>query len=217
MSNAGRKRAPLPAPITEGQRLLQAICADRGLTYAAIAEATEANGPVQPMMWLRGETRPNAAARARIFGAFGIPPRAWDVPPGASFELAKGEPPPPQLHAAPLPPPAAPPAPRERGPRPTTLEACLSVIDTLEDAAAMPNLIASERIKLAESLGRMLALRARLETQAERAEDRIVREHPEWQRLKRVIVRTLAAHPAALKDLTAALGALGESLGGTES
>jgi hypothetical protein len=212
MASAGRKRAPLPAPITEGQRLLQATAADRGLTYAAIAADTEASSPVQPMSWLRGETRPNAAARARLFGAFGIPPRAWDVPPGAAFE----EPPPPQLHAAPQPPTAAPPAPRERGPRPTTLEACLSVIDTLEDAAAMPNLIASERIKLAESLGRMLALRARLETQAERAEDRIVREHPEWQRLKRVIVRTLAAHPAALKDLTTALGALGEALDAPE-
>lgn len=180
------------------------------------------------MQWVHGISRPGTEARARMAGAYNIPVRAWDVAAGTAppatvksdvtasglkdregdFSRPTHTTPPP---APPPPPPspvqsAPPPAPTAPGPRPTSLDQCLEVLDALREARSVPGLIAAERIKLADSEGRMLALRTRLERDAERTEDRLVREHPEWQRLKRLIVRVLSAHPAALKDLAAALG-----------
>lgn len=208
----GRPRAPFPPPLTEGQRMLQTAMTERGLTFEMVAHdaGVQSAGVIQG--WTNGVTRPAVPARARLWAAYEIPSHAWNqrhypagpqAAPPASSDAAKGEPsastpPPGDAFTAPL--VAAP------GPRPSTLEQCYAVLDSLRAAALTPNLIASERIKLADSEGRMLALRAKLERDAERGEDRIVREHPEWARLCRLIVRTLSAHPAALKDLTAALG-----------
>lgn len=209
----GRKRAEFPAPITEGQRQLQTICVSQSLTYDQIVKRIGAGNTTLIMGWLKAASRPNNEMRAKLYGEFNIPPDAWNVAP-----LAHGAPPamatngaakpeaplsPANGHTLVVPPLAPVPA----GPRPSTLESCLQVLDTLRAArAAAPNLIASEAIKLADAEGRMLALRARLERDNERTEDRLVREHPEWQRLKRLIVRVLTNHPAALKDLAAALG-----------
>lgn len=165
-----------------------------------IGEEIGGRSPAAIMQWLHGETRPNSEMRAHLWSAYRIPPTTWDVRVFAPDAPDASAPP-----SAPLA-PSAPPAPAPPATRPTTLEACLAVLDDIRAARGTPNLLASERIKLADSETRILALRAKLEREAERTEDRIVREHPEWLRLKRLIVRTLSAHPAALKDLAAALG-----------
>ena len=191
--------------------MLQTVMTERGLTFEMVAHdaGVQSAGVIQG--WTNGVSRPAVPARARLWAAYEIPSTAWNqrhhpaaLP--ASHGAAKGEP------STSTPPPSAPPPEAPAGPRPSTLEQCYAVLDSLRAAALTPNLIASERIKLADSEGRMLALRAKLERDAERGEDRIVREHPEWARLCRLIVRTLSAHPAALKDLAAALG---DALDGT--
>ena len=225
MAKRGRQARPMPPPVTDGQRLLQGISVGRGITLQVITDEIGSKSTAAVMGWLRGTGRPNAEMRARLAAAYSIPPGAWDVRPGDALPAPRPPtppptppaPPPPPAHGAPpvpaayaptplpSPPPAPPPPPTARGPRPTTLDACLAVLDDIRNARAVPGLLASERIKLADSETRLLSLRARLERDAERTEDRVVREHPEWLRLKRVIINTLRAHPAALKDLAAAL------------
>lgn len=200
---AGRKPRPLPEPITEGQRLLQVASVAQRLTLEQIA-AQVGTSPAPVMLWLRGETRPNVEMRARLAGAFGISPHAWDQ---RCQKPANGEGETSQAAYTTAPPPAGPPpAPPLPARSTSTLESCLNVLDDIRGARSDVQLLPSERIKLADAEARILALRARLERDVERTEDRMVREHPEWQRLKRAILKALLPHPAALKDVTAAIG-----------
>jgi transcriptional regulator with XRE-family HTH domain len=61
----------MPEPVTEGQRLLQAVSSADNLTLERIAEQVGC-APAPVMQWLRGESRPNNEMRARLFGAYGI-------------------------------------------------------------------------------------------------------------------------------------------------
>lgn len=206
-SKRGRKRQAFPPPVTEGQRLLQNICTASNLTYEYIQQRVGAQTPGAVMMWLVGKRRPDDVMRGALLGAFGVPRVSWDQRCSNGNALA---PVPPQSASSP-PPPAAPPAPARST---TTLEGCLDVLDDIRSARAdIVQLLPSERIKLADAETRILALRARLEREAERTEDRIVREHPEWQRLKRAILRALVAHPQAFKDVCEAIGEPAESNG----
>lgn len=218
----GRKRAAFPEPVTEGQRLLQAVCHTTDLTYEQIQQKVGAQTPGAVMLWLQGKRRPDNETRARLAAEFEIAPRSWDQRPsvqaGRYEPHINGQPATREqvetldraVHAASSPPPAAPPPPPPPPARSTsTLESCLNVLDDIRGARADVQLLPSERIKLADAEARILTLRARLERAAELTEDRVVREHPEWQRLKRLILKALMPHPAALKDVT---GAIGESL-----
>lgn len=184
-SNSQAAKQKLPAPLTEGQRLLQQATQHETLTAIIDKLGTRARGTVNE--WLHGKKRPTREMRARIQFAYGIPVNTWNLAANTSNE----------------PPPKRPP--RDPTSTPSTLDDCLDMLDAIREQRNRADLINSERVKLADTEAKILALRARLELQAELQEDRIVRTHPEWLRLKRVMVKALEPFPEALRALVTAL------------
>jgi len=56
-----------------------------------------------------------------------------------------------------------------------------------------------ERAQLTDAFSRALAQKTRLERDREMLEDRTIREHPKWQRLKSAIIEALLPFPAAAR------------------
>lgn len=194
---AGKLTTP-PVVRSEGQRLLLAV-------QASLSEIGEQIGThkVSVGEWRRGEKTPGPAMRAALEASYAIPRASWDLSParvgapdgtveyprtaGRVDERAEGD--------------------REL----STLEECNALIRSTKRAAAEGEaLLPSERVKLNDTLAKLLALRARLERENDMLEDRIVREHPLWQRIKRVTLAALVKHPAAARDLIDAWRKVGE-------
>jgi hypothetical protein len=154
---------------SEGQRLLLA----RGVTLEAIADATGCSRPAA-LNWRSGVKLPSDEARRRLATAFGIPAEAWGLVPGAAPTA-------PAKTSAP--PPATP---------PSTLAECLNLHASIRRARSVEGLTAAERVKLTDTETRLLALRHRLEREQELLEDRLVKEHPAWARLRRALVAAVA-------------------------
>ena len=179
---------------SEGQRMLLHVTG----SLKAIAAAIGCKSPQSVHEWRTGRKSPGTEARAQMFAAFGIPPRAWETRPGgdstsALVTTASGGSP--ALAADDMP--------------ATTLEHCMQLLLVIWRERQRPDLLASERIKLTDAETRVLHLRDRLESKAELSEDRFVREHPAWLRLRRALVSALLAHPAAAKAVADALADLG--------
>jgi hypothetical protein len=62
-----------------------------------------------------------------------------------------------------------------------------------------------------DNLGKMLALRARLEEKGELLEARIVREHPTYRRMVQAILDALRPFPAAAEAVALALAEIEEA------
>jgi transcriptional regulator with XRE-family HTH domain len=62
-----------------------------------------------------------------------------------------------------------------------------------------------ERAQLTDAFSRALTQKTRLERDREMLEDRTIRDHPKWQRLKKAIIEALLPHPAAARDVEAAV------------
>lgn len=62
-----------------------------------------------------------------------------------------------------------------------------------------------ERAQLTDAFSRALAQKTRLERDREMLEDRTIRDHPKWQRLKQAIITALLPHPAAARDVEAVI------------
>lgn len=60
-----------------------------------------------------------------------------------------------------------------------------------------------ERAQLTDAFSRALTQKTKLERDREMLEDRTIREHPKWQRLKKAIIEALLPHPAAARDVEA--------------
>lgn len=186
-----------PDPTTEGQRLLQAATRGRSLTTIARDLSLGTGGREAISNWLNGVKRPKPGNRAAIWDRYQIPVGAWDLKArGTSTQLDSTPPPPVNGNGHSNGAPAH---------VPSTLDDCLAVLAKIRTERDKPDLLASERIKLADSEARLLVLRNRLERDRERLEDRIVREHPAWKRLLRLMVEVLTRHPAALADMATAL------------
>lgn len=170
---------------TEGQRMLLAVTG----TLAAIANEIGAKTPTVHA-WKVGAKLPNIQARARMQEAFGIPARAWSIRPGGALVTDPEAPPPETLI---------------NGASPSTLEDCLALLSVIRRDRTQQGLMPSERVKLADSEARILALRARLEEAEKFAEAKYVTEHPAWLRLKRTILRALEQHPAAARAVADAI------------
>lgn len=185
---------------TEGERLLRERVRRKSL--ATIAREI-GNNTSQDIIskWLHGSRRPNPSSRASIYAAYDIPIDAWDIVPKLDGERLE--------QPAALPPPPEPSAlegnGHRAGPPPSTLDDCLAMLARIRVQRDKPDLTPGEQMKLADTETRLLTLRARLERDAERSEDRIVREHPAWRKLMRLIRKTLAKHPGVLKELAVAL------------
>ena len=90
------------------------------------------------------------------------------------------------------------------------MEEVIEQIDQLRELQREPDLVAPARLKIADSLGKLLAIKARMERAQELLEDRIVREHPHWLRIRTAIQSALGAHPEALEAVQDALARLDE-------
>jgi transcriptional regulator with XRE-family HTH domain len=195
IATPNRRRALVGTPAvdravvrSEGQRLLIAVSG----TLAHIASVTGVS-PQAVSEWRLGKKSPSPSARGKLDEAFKIPRGAWSqlpegmVPPESDDEPAR----------APSP-----------GAAPSTLADCLRLLGRIQAALKRPNLLTSDLVRLTDTESKLLALRHRLEREADLMEDRLVREHPAWMRVKRELVRVLARHPAAMRDVAEVLGSL---------
>lgn len=185
------------APRTEGQRLLLAVTGSQAEIAATLDVAKSAVG-----FWRRGAKTPGPAARAKLKAAYGIDPRTWEQPPGARATA-------PATTSDAKAPPKPPRAPRAK--IVTTLDEAQEQFEILRELQEDPDLMSSEKVRLADSIGKILAIKARLERDKELLEDRIVREHPMWAvRIKPTILAALKPYPDAMQAVADALAEIGE-------
>lgn len=185
MKNSRTARQPLkPAGDikSEGQRLLLAL----GLSLGAIAEATGCSRQAA-LTWRTGAKVPSDEARERLCAVLGIPVAAWTVRAGTSPGTSPGTP---AQEAAPA-----------LSATPTSLEDCLALHRVIRRERNAQNLTTAERVRLADTEARVLAIRHRLECEAQLLEDRFVREHPAWQRVRAAILRAVAGCPTCNKRM----------------
>lgn len=188
--SADKSKAPV-IPQTEGQRLLLLV---QG-SLKTIADAVGARSKQTVLDWRNGRKVPDEGFRRKLEKAYGIPVRSWLLPPEGTDG---GDAPVIQAKA----PPAASSKPD------TTLGETLALIEATKAQLAARGLQPQERAKLNDTLAKLLALRARLERDVEALEDRIVREHPQWARIRATITSALKPYPEAAKAVAEALAGL---------
>lgn len=170
-----------PKPKSEGQRLLQEEPGSAVSMAAKIGCGKAAIGH-----WRTGARSPGESARHKLDLLYGIPRRAWDVMPGCSVEEPQEQAPPEHLDTDTL----------------TITKGQISAIlttlrnDSLTDGAAA---------KLRDTLSKLLALRTRIERDRDLQEDRVVRDHPEWTRIKAAILEALKPYPDAAEAVAKVL------------
>lgn len=150
----------------------------------AIAKAIGVKSPQTVLHWRNGRSIPTNEVRARMQVALGIPIQAWTKLPAGREEDAPADP-------AQLP--------------QTSLHECLELLAVIRRDRNQPHLLPGERSKLVDAEARILKLRADLEMRAELSEDRYVREHPAWLRVRNEIARVLAQFPEAARAVADAL------------
>ncbi len=182
--------APLPAVRTEGQRALRLVPG----SLSAIAGAVGVDkGTIS--RWRSGEKLPNGPMRQRLHALYAIAPESWDRRPhGAEVERPK-----------------APDAASDETAPASVLDETLALIRELKAQLEGGDLSPSERKGITDNLGKMLALRARLEEKGELMEARIVREHPRWRDIVRGLPDVLRPFPAAAEAVAAWLADLEEA------
>lgn len=137
--------------------------------------------------WRRGRRLPGAQARHKMELLFGIPRRAWDVAPGASVEPIGAAP-----HAEPV---------DDDDTLEITKQQIREVLQALQDSS----LTETGAARLRDTAAKLLALRSRLERDRDMLEDRLVRDHPEWQRVKATLLRALKPYPDAAAAVAKAI------------
>lgn len=169
---------------SEGQRLLREISA----SLAEVAAAVGCSSRQAVGNWRNGTASPGAAYRAKLAEVYGIPEASWGQRPVGAMPAPETDEPAPAADAS-----------------PTTMAGVLVLMEMARERMEDEALLEAERAKWAAEFSRALALKARLEKEAEMLEDRIVREHPMWKRLKRAIVKSLVPFPGAAKAVALAL------------
>lgn len=166
-------------PRTEGQRQLLELAGSEVDLAVKIGCGSAVIGH-----WRRGRRIPGEAHRHKIELLFGIPRRAWDVAPGSPIPASK-------TATTPDPDP-------DSG---DTLTITKAQIEAVLEELKSKSLTDGASAKLRDTLAKLLALRSRLERDQELSEDRVVREHPEWARMKAAILRALEPYPKAAAAL----------------
>lgn len=175
---------------TEGQRRLLEIVD----SLAVIAEKCGV-GKTVVSYWRSGAKLPGPSPRRSLSDVYGIDPSDWEREPA----LARSE----SQAARSTPEPSAP-----RIGKPTTLEEVEDQLRMLRDLQYDDGLVPSERVRLADSVGKLLAIKARLERDQELLEDRVIREHPFWRRIKEAILDATKPFPDAARAIADGLGRL---------
>lgn len=161
-------------------------------SLAAIAAEVGAKSPQTVAFWKDGTKKPEPAMRRTIYATFGIPPRAWTVPPGGALD----EP----ADAALTDNAVAPGL-----PAPTTLEEVKQLLNVLRRDRVASGILPSERARLVTQEARILQLKAQLEQKDELSEARYVAQHAAWLRARKLIVAALEPHPLAAQAVLDAL------------
>jgi transcriptional regulator with XRE-family HTH domain len=164
--------------------------------------------------WRRGVDTPGARARTVLFAVLKIPPDAWDrydtgtAAPAAAAARPAARAPTPTGPA--LPPPAAfVDDVRALDPSTSTIEQVDRLIGRIRTAAATPGLMPAILRGFQQAEVAALALRDRIEQNAKLLEDRVLREHPAWIRVRRALARLAERYPGLADDLERELGTEG--------
>lgn len=152
--------------------------------------------------WRQGTKSPGPVSRAALWNAYGIPAFTWArQPSGAELEPDDDSEPP--LGVAPG---------NDNDDSPPTaaigsdaISGTDALIAKLRKTSAAADLLPADQIRLADSEAKLLALRHRMLRDQELLEDKIVRDHPAWQRIRRTLAEVLAKHPQAAADVAEAL------------
>jgi hypothetical protein len=201
---------------SEGQRLLIAvndtattrqIASSCGVTHQVVAE------------WLGGRKVPRPENRAGLWNAYSIPAPSWGrLPlgsPASTPQLDAGEHAngnghaPTNGHATPATPAPPSTAAPSSGAAPSSVDDARVLLGQIRARATAADLLPSDAVRLADSEAKILALLHRMQRDADLLEDRIVREHPAWQRTRAALTRVLARHPLAAAEVADELEKLG--------
>jgi hypothetical protein len=179
----------------EGQRLLLEVPG----TLTEIAASLGMRNADVILQWRKGIKIPGPNTATKINGVYGIPPRAWREPPMITA-----------MDASPDATPAAglPAGMVTRGASagvPEPLAHCIELLGAIRAERGRPDLRPRDRVQLANVESRILALRAKLESDSELSEARFVREHPAWKRARALLLDALKEHPLAAKSVLHAL------------
>ena len=186
-----------PVPENDGQALLLAVPD----SLAVIAERVGVQKPAVSS-WRTGAKKPGDDTRARLLAEYGIPVTAWDMKPGAG-DLLPGEVGGDRLrrHVRELG------ADREtvlaaveRGALPSTPDLLDEQIEILRNAGATTGMSASELVRCADAMGRLLSRRSDMEA-AQADLLAIILRHPDWVRFWESLERKMADRPEVLRDL----------------
>lgn len=185
MNKAAPKPSAVPqatAPMlrSEGQRMLLHVSG----SLLAIGKAVGVKSPQTVLKWRNGASVPGPEVRAQMQVALGIPIQAWLRRPA---EVQADEP---QVDEV-LP--------------QSSLDECMELLVVIRRDRNQPNLLPGERSKLVDAEARILKLRSDLELRAELSEDRYVREHPAWLRIRNELARALVPFPDAARAVADAL------------
>jgi len=177
---------------SEGQRLLLAV-------KATLTEIQNACGASRQTVidWRFGRATPNPAGRAALWNAYEIPAPSWG-------RLPAGLVPP---DAAPL--AAAAPTNGHAAAAPSSLDETAQLLGQIRRQLEATDILPSDRVRITDSYTRTLALQHRLQREADLTEDRIIREHPTWVRIRAELARVLARYPAIADEVCTALDKLG--------
>jgi hypothetical protein len=190
-------KAVVPATFTtEGHRL---ICQLQG-SNAGIAErlAVHQNNVQQ---WRSGAITPGTRMREKLERVYGISAGTWDrVPLGAVPSQPDND--------------DVPDEDEDRDVKPDNVDDVDStdldiqwrrLIKAINKQLLNPNILARERMALHEQLAKALEKRRRFQREHEMLEDRTIREHPKWQRLKNELTDALLPFPEAARAVEAVI------------
>lgn len=185
MNKAAPKPAAVPqatAPVlrSEGQRMLLHVSG----SLMAIGKAIGVKSPQTVLKWRNGVSTPSPEVRAQMQVVLGIPIQAWLRRPADQDA--------PESDVA------------EQLPQ-SSLAECMELLTVIRKDRQQPNLLPGERSKLVDAEARILKLRSDLELRAELSEDRYVREHPAWLRIRSELSRALSPFPEAARAVADAL------------
>lgn len=175
------------AASTEGQRLLLAVPDSLSVVAGKVGCSKALAG-----YWRQGAKVPSPTMRAKLEAAYGIAPAAWELAPGAAPPepaTAAGDEEEPELEAVGT----------------DTLALTNAQLAEIRRALRNKGLSEAARSKKEDTYAKLLALKARLEREQELVEDRIVREHPMWRRIRERIVEAVRPYPDAAKAIVSAL------------
>jgi len=191
-------RSKVPAPSTEGQRLICNAPGSLAIVAAAVGVDKSTVG-----LWRAGQRVPNERQRLKLSTVYGIPAESWGERPGSGKAPAK---PAAVVRASSSSPAAA--VPPDPGPAVpvSTLEAARKHLADLEGDLSAGSLLPSEVAKIRGLKTAALVAVSKLEELEALREERIV-ESPAWLRIRRCFVEALRPFPEASLALQAALGA----------